>query len=121
MAIGKNKDSDLVYSTAHGKMCPTCGKPVAACECGKKKATPNSGGTVFVARETKGRRGKAVTVITGVSLDRGGLRELAKRLKQRCGSGGTVKKGVIEIQGDHRETVAELLRQEGYAAKLSGG
>ncbi len=121
MAERKDNQSDLVYSTAHGKMCPTCGKPVAACECGKKKAIPNAGGTVVVRRETKGRRGKAVTVISGVSLDKEGLRELAKRLKQKCGSGGTVKEGVIEIQGDHRETVVELLRKEGYNAKVSGG
>ena len=121
MAKRKYNRSDLVYSTVHGKMCPTCGKPVAGCECGKKKAIPNAGGTVVIRRETKGRRGKAVTVITGISLDQGGLRELAKRLKQKCGSGGTIKEGVIEIQGDHREAVAEQLRKEGYTAKVSGG
>jgi len=77
-------------------------------------------GTVKISRETKGRRGKGVTLITGVPLHPDGLRELAKEFKQCCGSGGTVKAGVIEIQGDHRETLMKLLIQKGYRVKPSG-
>jgi translation initiation factor 1 len=69
---------------------------------------------VRVRLETKGRRGKAVTVVTGVPLDAMELADLGKQLKQRCGAGGTVKDGVIEIQGDHRATVVAALQQEGY-------
>jgi len=77
-------------------------------------------GTVKISRETKGRRGKGVTLITGVPLHPDGLRELAKEFKQTCGTGGTVKAGVIEIQGDHRETLMKLLIQKGYRVKPSG-
>jgi translation initiation factor 1 len=80
-----------------------------------------SGGRVKVRREVAGRRGKAVTTISGVPLDDAGLRELAGRLKKRCGVGGSAKGGVIELQGDHRDAVMEVLRAEGYDAVLAGG
>jgi translation initiation factor 1 len=76
---------------------------------------------VKVRRETAGRRGNAVTTISGLPLDDAGLRELAGRLKKRCGVGGSAKGGVIELQGDHRDVVMEVLRAEGYDAVLAGG
>jgi translation initiation factor 1 len=79
------------------------------------------GGRVKVRRETAGRRGKAVTTVSGVPLDDAGLRELAGRLKKRCGVGGSAKGGVIELQGDHRDVVVEVLRGEGYDVVLAGG
>jgi translation initiation factor 1 len=120
MTTRKNQDSRTVYSTEHGKMCPTCSKPIATCVCRKHTALPKGDGTVRVGRETKGRKGKGVTVITGVALGHDGLRQLAKQLKQQCGSGGTVKDDVIEIQGDHRDMVVEELRKQGYVVKRSG-
>ena len=74
---------------------------------------------VKVRRETAGRRGKAVTTISGVPLDDAGLRELAGRLKKRCGVGGSAKGGVIELQGDHRDVVVEVLRADGYDVVLA--
>ena len=75
-----------------------------------------------VGRETKGRKGKGVTVITGVPLAGDALAELARRLKQRCGSGGTVTDaGAIEIQGDHRDALVPELARLGYTVKRSGG
>jgi translation initiation factor 1 len=79
------------------------------------------GGRVKVRREVAGRRGKAVTTISGVPLDDAGLRELAGRLKKRCGVGGSAKGGVIELQGDHRDAVVDVLRGEGYDVVLAGG
>src|ERR687893_2118137 len=79
------------------------------------------GGRVKVRREVAGRRGKAVTTVSGVPLDDAGLRELAGRLKKRCGVGGSAKDGVIELQGDHRTVVVELLRADGYQVVLAGG
>jgi translation initiation factor 1 len=76
---------------------------------------------VRVRRETAGRRGKAVTTIYDLPLDDAGLRELATRLKKRCGVGGSAKDGVIELQGDHRDAVVEVLRAEGYDVVLAGG
>jgi translation initiation factor 1 len=77
--------------------------------------------TVRVSRERSGRRGKTVTLIVGVPGSDEARRALAANLKKTCGSGGTVDGDTIEIQGDHRESVAEKLRQLGYRVKLAGG
>ena len=79
------------------------------------------GDRVKVRRELAGRRGKAVTTVSGVPVDGSELKALAGRLKKRCGVGGSVKAGVIEIQGDQREVVVEILKAEGYTPVLSGG
>lgn len=79
------------------------------------------GDRVKVRREVAGRRGKAVTTIAGVPVDDAGLKELAGKLKKRCGVGGSVKNGVIEIQGDHRDVVVQVLEAEGYRPVLAGG
>lgn len=80
-----------------------------------------SDGVVRVGRETKGRRGKGVTIITGIPLAPPQLIELAAELKRKCGSGGTVKEGVIEIQGDHRDAIVEELARRGWTVKRVGG
>jgi translation initiation factor 1 len=82
---------------------------------------PRGDGIVRVGRETKGRKGKGVTVITGVPLAGDALRELAGDLKRSCGSGGTLRDGVIEIQGDHRDRLVEELQRRGYRVKRAGG
>ncbi|MEN6332628.1 MAG: translation initiation factor Sui1 [Phycisphaerales bacterium] len=115
------KDTGIVYSTEHGRMCPGCGKPIDQCACRKATAVPQGDGVVRVSRDVKGRRGKTMTVVTGVPLDESGLQKLATELKRKCGAGGTVKDGVIEIQGDHRDLVAAELTKRGYTVKLAGG
>jgi len=117
----KNKNSSLVYSTDHGKVCPGCGKPTAQCACGKPQGIPKNDGIVRIARQIRGRKGKGVSCVTGLPLSAEKLEALAKQLKQRCGAGGTVKDGVIEIQGDHRDLLALELKKLGYTVKLSGG
>ena len=121
----KNKmsASSLVYSTESGRMCPGCRQPVAVCICqaAARAAVVPSDGVVRVSRETKGRGGKAVTLVKGVALDETGLIALGKALKTVCGSGGTVKAGVIEIQGDHVERVVATLLAQGHRAKRAGG
>lgn len=107
----------LVYSTESGKMCPVCQKAVHACTCRKKQKASPSDGIVRVRRETKGRKGKGVTLISGLPLNDEAIKTLAKTLKQTCGSGGTVKNGTIEIQGDHGETLANVLKNLGYTVK----
>jgi len=79
------------------------------------------GGRIKVRREIAGRRGKAVTTVSGVPVRDAELKALAGTLKKRCGVGGSVKGGVIEIQGDHRDLVVEVLNAEGYTAVLAGG
>ena len=78
-------------------------------------------GRVKVRREVAGRKVKGVTTITGVPVSDVELKALAGRLKKRCGVGGSAKQGVIELQGDHRDTVVEVLEQEGYDVVLAGG
>ena len=102
-------------------MCPTCRQPVAQCTCKQNKPLPTGDGIVRVSRETKGRGGKAVTLVKGVLADEAALEQLGKQLKTACGSGGTVKDGVIEVQGDHVERVIEALKKSGHTVKRAGG
>lgn len=117
----KKRAGGLVYSTELGRTCPDCRKPVADCRCRAPGAPPKGDGIVRVGRETKGRKGAGVTIVTGVPLGGGDLAALAKALKQRCGSGGTVKDGVIEVQGDHRDTIVAELQKKGWTVKRVGG
>ena len=92
------------------------------CQCKRQQlGTPTTDGIVRIRRDSKGRKGKGVTLIDGLPLAAEELNALAKVLKARCGSGGTVKDGVIEIQGDHRELLQQQLQQSGYKVKLAGG
>jgi len=77
-------------------------------------------GIVRISRQTKGRKGAGVSLVTGVPLDGKELKNLAKKLKQKCGTGGTIKSGIIEIQGDHRDTLKQELTKLGYTVKLAG-
>ena len=104
-------DLNIVYSTEQGRIRPEKKEPAA----------PKGDGIVRIGRETKGRKGKGMTVITGVPLHPEGLRDLTKKLKQKCGTGGTLKNGKIEIQGDHRDLLVAELQALGYTVKRSGG
>jgi len=77
--------------------------------------------TAYLHRESGGRGGKVVSVVKNLVLTEEDLKSLAKKLKQECGSGGTVKDGMIEIQGEHRPRMAEVLQKLGYKVKIAGG
>ena len=112
----------LVYSTEVGRICPGCGQGVAQCACGARaKAAVAGDGVVRVARQTKGRGGKSVTLVRGLALDASALAALAKQLRAACGAGGTVKDGVIEVQGDHCEAILVALKKHGHSARQAGG
>jgi translation initiation factor 1 len=113
--------SSLVYSTDTGRICPDCRQPLAQCICKSQKALPQGDGIVRVSRETKGRKGKGVTLVKGLLLDDDALTQLSRELKAACGVGGTVKEGVIELQGDHVEAVIERLKRAGHTVKRAGG
>ena len=110
-----------VFSTGQGTLCRVCGQPEARCRCRAAKAAAPGDGVVRVGRETKGRKGKGVTVVTGVPPAGDALAHLAGELKRLCGCGGTVRDGVIEVQGDHRERIVAELAGRGYRVKRSGG
>lgn len=107
------KSSHLVYSTDQGRIKPPIEDEAAT-------SRPASDGIIRLARETKGRSGKGVTLISGFDLDTEALKEMGKTLKQLCGTGGTVKDGVIEIQGDQRDKILAWLTEKGFKAKRSG-
>ncbi len=105
-----------VYSTTDGDLRKA--RPQQVRDHGNRSHPP---GRVKVRRETAGRRGKAVTTISNVPLGDAELKALAGKLKKRCGVGGSLKDGVIELQGDHRDAVVEVLRADGYDVVLAGG
>ncbi len=128
------EEGGLVWSSEFGRMCPECSKPLARCTCkkgpkrppaaaqGPAKAPPlPADGCARVFRETKGRKGKGVSIIRGVPVSPERLEEIAKELKKKCGAGGTCVDGAIEIQGDHRDFLVDELIKMGFKAKKAGG
>ena len=118
-------ESRLVYSTETGRMCPKCGRPQSKCGC-KRKSSPsdpekNTDGIIRIRRESKGRKGKTVTTISGFQEKDTVLKMIASNLKNRCGTGGSHKDGIIIIQGDHRETIKTELTKQGFTVKMAGG
>ena len=104
-------DNPLVYSTDSGRI--TQPQP--------KAERPKGDGIVRIQRQTSGRKGKGVCLISGIDLDDAALILLAAELKKKCGCGGSVKEGVIEIQGDKRDLLKSLLEAKGMKVKLAGG
>ncbi|WP_016856253.1 translation initiation factor Sui1 [Halomonas smyrnensis] len=124
MASLQDQLRGLVYSTEHGDTCPECRQPVDDCRCdelAEDARLAGLDGIVRLRRETKGRKGKGVTLIEGVPLKADELKTLTKELKKRCGTGGALKDGVIEIQGDQRDLLKGELEKRGFKVKLAGG
>ena len=113
---GVNKDR-LVYSTETGRIDP---KPASPAAPAAASGVPDDG-VIRISRERGNRGGKTVTVIRGLPERAAKLEARAAELKRLCGAGGTLRDGAIEIQGDHRERIAERLRGLGYRVKLAGG
>ncbi|MEZ9041013.1 MULTISPECIES: stress response translation initiation inhibitor YciH [unclassified Vibrio] len=101
----------LVYSTETGRIKPE----------EEKVQRPKGDGIVRIQKETKGRKGKGVSVVTGLDLDDAPLKLMAAELKKVCGCGGSVKDGNIEIQGDARDKIKTHLEKKGYKVKFAGG
>ncbi len=114
-------NSRPVYSSDEGELCPDCASPRAACRCSPAHRELPRGDRIRIAFESKGRGGKAVSLITGLPLEESELKVLAKALKKACGTGGAVKDGVIEIQGDHRAKLEGELARRGFRSRIAGG
>jgi translation initiation factor 1 len=106
-----SKNSKLVYSTDQGRIKDTP----------KEESIDQGDGIVRLKRETKGRKGKGVTLVTGLALPTDALKKTAKQLKQQCGVGGAVKDGIIEMQTDDRDKLKAVLEKLGHSVKLAGG
>ena len=88
----------------------------------KKEAPAKNRGRVDIKRTTAGRGGKTVTLVTGfVGIGLPEKESLAKKMRNACGWGGTVKDGEIEIQGDQREKIAQILTDAGFRPVFAGG
>ena len=111
--------SRIVYSTGKGRICARCGWPESNCQCSSRAANaPMPSRIVAKLRmEKKGRGGKMVTVIDGLPRNDPFLKELAQELKRSCGTGGTVTEGIIELHGDLRDRLREVLAQKGFTVK----
>lgn len=104
-------ENRLVYSTQTGRIQ------------NKEQNKPSiiTDGVVRIRRETKGRKGKGMTTVTGLDLPEKELKDLCSQLKKMCGTGGALKSGIIEIQGDNRDKIKATLEQLGHNVKLAGG
>ncbi len=115
------------FDALHGLSLPSGAGPAPstqppAAQRAAGSSAPKNRGRVDIKRETGGRGGKTVTVVsgfTGIGLPE--KEELAKKMRAACGCGGTVKDGQIEIQGDQRETVARILTEAGFRPVFAGG
>lgn len=107
----KDENSRLVYSTDSSRIKQEKNQPQRA----------KGDGIVRIQRQTSGRKGRGVCLITGVNLDDTALDKLAAELKKKCGCGGSVKDGVVEIQGDKRDLLKQLVEAKGIKVKLAGG
>ncbi|MBD0263435.1 MAG: translation initiation factor [Tolypothrix sp. T3-bin4] len=114
MASGKgNSDKRIVYQEFGNDNSAALERPT--------QELPPQQQNVRVQATRAGRKGKTVTVITGFQAKPETLADLVKQLKAQCGTGGTVKDNEIEIQGDHKQKILDILIKLGYKAKISGG
>lgn len=117
---GRVKNDRLVYSTDRGRICPKCGWPADNCKCSSTNPRETAVPERVVAKlrlEKAGRGGKTVTVIYDLPRNTEFLKALCADLKRACGTGGTVIEDTVELQGDHRDRVRELLRKKGFLIK----
>ena len=114
-----DSNARVVYSTGIGRMCPDCGAPQQSCRCGQGADTAALPHRIVakLRMEKKGRGGKMVTVVDGLPNKATFLKDLCQELKRVCGTGGAVLEGGIELQGDLRDRVRDLLRGKGFQVK----
>jgi translation initiation factor 1 len=113
-------ETRVVYSTGRRPTCPKCGWPADDCRCAAslaKGVEPVPEKPVAKLRLENRASGKSVTVVAGLPDNREFLAGLARELKRACGTGGAVGEGTIELQGDQRERLRELLAKKGMTVK----
>jgi translation initiation factor 1 len=118
--VSVKNNARLVYSTSVAGKCPVCGWPQRNCQCSSRRAASEPVPTRIVAKlrvEKKGRGGKTVTVVYDLPQNDRFLTELSQTLKRACGTGGTVIDGGVELQGDLRDRVRDVLMKQGHVVK----
>jgi translation initiation factor 1 len=109
----KSSDKRFIYQEFGNGQSPATERPISE--------LPPQQQNLKVQASRKGRKGKTVTVISGFQVKPETLADLEKQLKSQCGTGGTVKDNEIEIQGDHKQKIVDILTKLGYKAKITGG
>jgi translation initiation factor 1 len=115
-----SRKGPVVYSTGAGRVCPKCGWPADDCRCAAtlgKGIEPVPEKPVAKLRLENRASGKHVTVVDGLPDNREFVEALARELKKACGTGGAVAAGMIELQGDQRERLRDLLAKKGMTVK----
>jgi translation initiation factor 1 len=118
--VSSKENVRTVYSTGTDGKCPICGWPQRSCRCSQKGQGTAAAPARVVAKlriEKKGRGGKTVTVVYGLPRNETFLKDLSQRLKRECGTGGAVTEDGIELQGEMRDRVREILQRLGYTVK----
>jgi translation initiation factor 1 len=118
--MADRSNARTVYSTGGDKICPGCGWPQNDCKCSSTIGRDEPVPARIVAKlrmEKKGRGGKTVTVVYGLPRNAAFLKELTQELKRACGTGGTAVEDTVELQGDLRDRVREVLQKKGYSVK----
>ena len=114
-------NNKTVWSSEHGDLRKKNSLTPSPSPSGRGESPAPQQQTIYLHRESSGRGGKAVTLVKNLVISSDDLKSLAKKLKQECGTGGTIKNGVIEMQGEQREKIADILRKLGYKVKVAGG
>jgi translation initiation factor 1 len=113
-----DRNARIVFSSAAGRICPGCGQPERGCKCGEKSAAPVPNRPVAKLRvEKAGRGGKTVTVVFGLPQNAAFLKDLVQDLKRACGTGGAVREDGVELQGDQRDRIREILVSKNFLVK----
>jgi translation initiation factor 1 len=118
--VMKDARRAVVYSSGKGRICPKCGWPESDCHCSSKITAPDEPVpgkiTAKLRLENRGS-GKVVTVVDSLPANREFLSGLARELKKSCGTGGRARETFVEIQGDHRERLRDLLARKGWTVQ----
>ena len=111
--------SRLVYSSSGGRTCPTCGWPIDNCQCSSRRQSESVPDRLVakLRMEKKGRGGKTVSVVYDLPNNAAFLKDLCGELKRACGTGGAVAENTIELQGDQRDRLREILLKKGFTVK----
>ncbi len=110
----------VVYSSRKGRLCPQCGWPADDCHCSRSlqpQDEPLPAKITANLRIENRASGKTVTVIDGLPKNAAHVTDLARELKKACGTGGSTGEGCVELQGDQRERLRELLVKKGWSVK----
>jgi translation initiation factor 1 len=110
----------LVYSTGKGRICPKCGWPADDCRCSASLGAPDEPVPARIRAALKLEKrapGKAVTVVGGLPQNGAFLASLLRELRKSCGTGGRAAEAAVELQGDQRERLRELLAAKGWTVK----